>query len=125
MPQDLLCLAQLNQLLLLFQHTGEPGVALGHKMQYQLTAIIPKHAGGRGGETQRLQRERGRGEAGKRWVGAAHICCLLIPSAPSPNSSLVVSGTAPLFIPGPHDQGAPLHSVQPVGVTQSRGSRPG
>lgn len=58
-PQELvclplLCLAQLYQLLLLFQHTGEPSVALGHKMQYQLTAITPKHVGRRTGETQRL-----------------------------------------------------------------------
>lgn len=57
MPQDLLGLAQLYQLLLLLQHVSEPSVALGHKMQYQLTAIIPKHAGRGGGQTQRLYKE--------------------------------------------------------------------
>lgn len=60
MPQDLLGLAQLHQLLLLFQHMSEPSIALGHKMQYQLTAVIAKHAGCCTGQTQRLQTERGK-----------------------------------------------------------------
>lgn len=55
---NLLCLAQLHQLLLLFQHVAEASIALGHKVQDQLTAIAPKHAGCCAGETQGLQERK-------------------------------------------------------------------
>lgn len=74
MTRDLLCLAKLYQLLLLFQHADELSIALSHEMQDQLTAVIPKHAGRRLGETQRLQ--KGQGET-EKWpqVSWTYVAC--------------------------------------------------
>lgn len=106
---DLLCLAQLYQLLLLLQDMGEPSIALGHEMQDQLTAVIPKHAGGCTGETQGLQ--RGRGKTGKWRAGAVVTGCLFITSTSSPGTrSLAFSATPPLLILGPCDLGEAEHS---------------
>lgn len=92
MPQDLLRLAQLHQLLLLFQHTGELSIALGHEMQDQLAAIVPKHAGGRTGETQRLQKERWKRKVA---TSVADMCCLSITGVSSSNNSNWIFSKSP------------------------------
>lgn len=107
-PWDLLCLAQLYQLLLLLQDAGEPSIALGQEMQDQLTAVIPKHAGSCTGETQGLQRARGK--TGKWRAGAVAVGCLFITSTSSPGTnSLAFSETPPLLILGPRDLGEAEH----------------